>query len=84
MLSLVSLSKFVEKFKARKTRMRRQRGQKYNQSMEALESRVMPAATIIGLPAGGTFVDADGDTVTVRATGTTGTVTFTDATAGVV
>lgn len=44
----------------------------------------MPAATIIGLPAGGTFVDADGDTVTVRATGTTGTVTFTDATAGVV
>lgn len=82
MLTFISLSKFVEKFKARKTRMRRQRVQKFSLPLEALESRVLPAATIVGLPGAGatrTFVDDDGDTVTVRVSGTTGTATFKDS-----
>lgn len=85
MLTLVSLSKFVEKFKSRKTRTRRTRGQKMNLPLEALETRLMPAATIVGLPGAGTariFTDADGDTVTVRVSGSSGTATFTDAGAG--
>ena len=84
MLTFISLSRFVEKFKTRKTRTRRQRAQKFNLPMETLESRVLPAATIVGLPGGGTFLDADGDKVTVRVSGTTGTAKFTDAGGGTV
>lgn len=68
-------------------RTRRQRVKQFNLPLEALESRVLPAATIVGLPGAGatrTFADADGDTVTVRVSGTTGTATFTDAGAGAV
>lgn len=87
MLTFISLSKFVEKFKTRKMRTRRQRVKQFGLPMEALESRVLPAATIVGLPGAGatrTFEDSTGDIVTVRVSGTTGTATFTDAGAGAV
>src|SRR5689334_6485141 len=51
-------------------------------SIEPLESRIAPAASVLSI--GGTttasFVDADGDTITLHISGTAGTLTLADTT----